>query len=479
MDEPKSKVTVTRGATWSSHSRHSRRHARSQSAQHTQGSFRESLHAFTQDLSDGSRKLNQYRIKGVIGSGSYGVVHLGELIEDPTCKVALKEFGKARLRRFRLIEGQRRRDNKSGAGHQLHDVPIPNSEDADEDPLFLIRSEIAIMKRLRHPNVVQLFEVLDDAVNQCIYMVFEYCGGGPIIKLDNGLDTEPLPEEKARDYFVQIVQGVDYLHANGIVHRDIKPDNLLLTDDGKMCKIVDFGVSEMMNRGNDTMHHAVGSPAFMSPELCTHTESATQGRSDDIWALGVSLYVMLVGRLPFDPSNMLDLTRAIIEDEPEYPSTLSADAKDLLQRMLAKSADDRITTRQILKHPWATYGGKLEFKPVDDVQHKTLSEEEIQCAICRISSMFTVARAVSKFKRNGRSEKSRSNTSTNIPEPESDNRWNRRTRSDGIDKTPSRDPDSRPAPINIPDVGEKDDDNNDDASDDPVMLNGMPLCSSP
>ena len=462
----------TAAETMPQHAEPPRKHTRTSSTPPT-STFRESLHAFAQEMSDGSRHLNQYCIRGVIGHGSYGLVHYGELTEDPSFKIAAKEFQKARLRRFRLIGEQRRHDHKLGTpALQLHDINLGNNERSSVDPLFLIRSEIAIMKRVRHPNVVRLYEALDDAVNQRIYMMFEYCGDGPVIKLEAGRMDKPLPDDVAHFYFVQVLQGVDYLHANGIVHRDIKPDNLLLTDNACVCKIVDFGVSEMFEKGNDTMHHAVGSPAFMSPELCKCTTKATHGRSDDIWSLGVTLYAMLVGKLPFFPENLLDLAHSIVNEEPEYPEYLSSEAKDLLKRMLDKDENTRITAQQILNHPWVTRNGTHYFEPAQTAKHCSLSEEELHGAICRISSMFTVARAVSKFKRSNR-DKSQG-TSVSVPE---DNVQERRTFSTNFDDLPHRDsPEMLATVMDHPPPGMLD---GQGSTDEHVMLNGMALCSSP
>ena len=100
--------------------------------------------------------------------------------------------------------------------------------------------------------------------------------------------------------------GVEYLHHHDIVHRDLKPDNILLQNDRKTCKIVDFGVSEFFIKpGDDTMQKSAGSPAFMSPELCKAGHGDFHGKDSDLWSMGVTFYCMVVGHLPFDKSQFL------------------------------------------------------------------------------------------------------------------------------------------------------------------------------
>ncbi|WFD29215.1 non-specific serine/threonine protein kinase [Malassezia sp. CBS 17886] len=369
-------------------------HRQSSASMHR--SARETLHAMSMDLSDGSRQINQYHILYPIGQGSYAKVHIGEFTEHgDTVKVAIKEFGKMRLRR-----NLRMRQHRAGvwaphAGETAREVPT--------DPLYLIRTEVAIMKKLAHPNVLHLYEVLDDPDAEKLYMVCEYCSDGPLIAITGGKTTEPLPEANARTYFAQVLSGIDYLHTNGIVHRDIKPDNILLADGRRTCKIVDFGVSEMFCMpGDDTMTRGVGSPAFMSPALCEAAHGTTHGCPDDLWALGVTLYCMVVGRLPFYNDDFMALHHSILHDAPELDPSLSPELRDLLTRMLDKDENTRITIPELYRHPWVTQHDTISIPTLEEIGKayvEDITEEDLHTAICRISSVFAVARAISRFKR--------------------------------------------------------------------------------
>lgn len=408
--------------------------------------YRETLNAKSKDLEDGSRIINQYRITDIIGRGAYGTVRKAILNQDPSVQFAVKEFGKTRLRKthgavnFRKPPRgrgpQRRsefnRDDKGNRSEPMRAGSNPNKEEQDEmkDPLTHIRHEIAILKKLHHPNVVKLYEVLDDPSKDSLYMVFEFCPDGTVIDIKLNKSVEPLPEDVARLYFVQVLMGIEYLHENEVVHRDIKPDNILLSDDRKTCKIVDFGVSEMfLKPGDDTMQKSAGSPAFMSPELCTAGHAEYHGKSDDIWSFGVTLYCMVVGHLPFNKDNFYELYQSIKNDDPDYPSHLSADLKDLLQKMLAKDPQKRITVPQMREHPWtkAVQDGILLSK--EENIEKVVSEitdEDLDCAICKITNIFTFARAISRFKKGAsvyRAREATRSTSGASEVDKDDNSW--------------------------------------------------------
>ena len=137
------------------------------------------------------------------------------------------------------------------------------------------------------------------------------------------------------------------MHAQGIIHRDIKPDNCLITDDD-VLKIVDFGVSEMFEKESEMLTtKSAGSPAFMPPELCVAKHGPVSGKAADIWSMGVTLYCLRFGRIPFEKQAMLDLFESIRHDDPEFEEDCDPDLRDLLSWILEKNPDKRLTMDQI------------------------------------------------------------------------------------------------------------------------------------
>lgn len=216
-----------------------------------------------------------------------------------------------------------------------------------KDSLFLIREEIAIMKKLNHPNLVQLIEVLDDPEEDSLYMVLEMCKKGVIMKVGLEETATPYDEEECRCWFRDLILGIEYLHAQGVVHRDIKPDNLLLTDDD-VLKIVDFGVSEMFEKP-EAMRTAksAGSPAFLPPELCVARHGDVSGTAADIWSMGVSLYCLRYGCIPFNRPGVLEMYEAVKMDTAFLPDDENPHFKDLMRRLMEKNPEQRITMPDI------------------------------------------------------------------------------------------------------------------------------------
>ncbi|KAI0122176.1 Pkinase-domain-containing protein [Daldinia grandis] len=343
------------------------RHHRRTPSQHRE--VKETLNAkteYTNDETDGrsQQTINQYTIREEIGRGSYGAVHLAT--DQFGNEYALKEFSKLRLRKraqsniLRRPEGGRPRSLGPGQGlYNAHRKQLSHHEIAEaKDALFLIREEVAIMKKLNHPNLVQLFEVLDDPENDSLYMVLEMCKKGVVMKVGLGEQAAPYDDEQCRLWFRDLILGIEYLHAQGIIHRDIKPDNLLLTEDD-VLKIVDFGVSEMFEKPDHMMtSKSAGSPAFLPPELCQARHGDVPGKPADIWSMGVTLYCLKYGGLPFKRDTVLDMYDAIRTEEIRIPSD-SEDPNfvDLITRILDKKNETRLTLREIRNHPWVTKGG--------------------------------------------------------------------------------------------------------------------------
>lgn len=219
------------------------------------------------------------------------------------------------------------------------------------DSLALIKEEIAIMKKLNHNNLVCLIEVLDDPQEDSLYMVLEMCKKGVVMKV--GLDdpAEPYDEEACRCWFRDMMLGMEYLHAQGIIHRDIKPDNCLITSDD-VLKIVDFGVSEMFEKQSDmATAKSAGSPAFMPPELCVAQHGQVSGKAADIWSMGVTLYCLRYGHIPFEKTGMLELYESIRNDNLPIDGEPNHDFEDLMRRILDKNPDTRITMEGLRVRP--------------------------------------------------------------------------------------------------------------------------------
>ncbi|RKP09302.1 kinase-like domain-containing protein, partial [Thamnocephalis sphaerospora] len=358
--------------------------------------IKETLSAYHAENQDGGFKLNQYDVKEVIGQGAFGVVHLAVDTTTGT-QYAIKEFSKTRLRR-RDRESQMRNNRGRVAG-------VSNlwgsDDDAlnDEDPLRLVRKEIAIYKKLVHPNVVMLREVLDDPEHDALFMVFEMCMGGVLMDVSLSQPCEPFPVDKARRYFGELLLGIEYLHANGIVHRDIKPENLLLTEDGRM-KIADFGVSEIFLRGDDTMKRSAGSPAFMAPEQISVDCHTYSGRAADIWSMGVTLFCMCYGKLPFVGDSILSVYKAIREDVLDLPQEEDPRLQDLLTSILEKDPEQRIEMAELREHEWVTDSGRVPLLPYEQNCHRVeVTDEEVKHAVKSIHNVVATIRALAHWRR--------------------------------------------------------------------------------
>ena len=227
--------------------------------------------------------------------------------------------------------------------HRNSSIDMTDGE-GDGNPLFLIKEEIAVMKKLNHDNLVSLIEVLDDPNEDSLYMVLEMCKKGVIMKVGMEEPADPYDDESCRCWFRDLILGIEYLHAQGVVHRDIKPDNLLLTEDD-MLKIVDFGVSEIFEKASDmTTAKSAGSPAFLPPELCVAKHGGISGKAADIWSMGVTLYCLRFGRIPFERPGVLQLYESIKNDELDLTSGPNIDDsfRDLMTRILDKNPVTRI-----------------------------------------------------------------------------------------------------------------------------------------
>ncbi|KAJ0312829.1 hypothetical protein Brms1b_007678 [Colletotrichum noveboracense] len=283
-------------------------------------------------------------------------------------------------------------------------VDPSDSPTVASDALFFIRQEIAIMKKLNHPNLVQLIEVLDDPEEDSLYMVLEMCKKGVVMKVGLGETATPYPEDSCRYWFRDLILGIEYLvHEQGVIHRDIKPDNLLLTEDD-VLKIVDFGVSEMFEKPGDGMMTAksAGSPAFLAPELCVVRHGDVDGKAADIWSMGVSLYCLRYGKIPFEHDGVLEMYEAIKTESPRLPKDEDPDFVDLMNRILEKDPKKRIPMAELREHAWVTKGGTDLLLSKEDNCAALIelpNELELNRAFTRkMNHLLCVMKAIHKFK---------------------------------------------------------------------------------
>jgi MAP/microtubule affinity-regulating kinase len=268
----------------------------------------------TRSRSSDEPHIGKYRLIKTIGKGNFAKVKLAKHV--PTGReVAIKIIDKTQLN--------------------------PSS-------LQKLYREVRIMKVLNHPNIVKLFEVIE--TEKTLYLVMEYASGGEVF--DYLVAHGRMKEKEARAKFRQIVSAVQYCHQKHIVHRDLKAENLLL--DGDMnIKIADFGFSNEFTPGNklDTF---CGSPPYAAPELFQGKKY--DGPEVDVWSLGVILYTLVSGSLPFDGSNLKELRERVLRGKYRIPFYMSTDCENLLKKFLVLNPQKRASLENIMRDRWMNIG---------------------------------------------------------------------------------------------------------------------------
>ncbi|KAL3472332.1 hypothetical protein BJX99DRAFT_266166 [Aspergillus californicus] len=206
-----------------------------------------------------------------------------------------------------------------------------------------IEREVVIMKLIEHPNVISLFDVWENRGE--LYLVLEYVEGGELF--DYVSNHGPLPEEEAVRLFRQIIAGLGYCHRFNICHRDLKPENILL-DSEHNVKLADFGMAALQPAGH-WLNTSCGSPHYAAPEIIYGRKY--RGDRADIWSCGIILYALLTGFLPFDGGDLHTTLQLVRKGDYMIPPEVSDEAADLIQRILQKKPDDRISMKEMWGHP--------------------------------------------------------------------------------------------------------------------------------
>lgn len=268
---------------------------------------------------------DHYEILNEIGQGTFGVVKLG-VHKFTNTKVAVKIITKSKLK--------------------------PTEYE-------LIRSELDIMKLFHHPHLVRLLDHFEN--NEFIYIVMEYLSGGDLINLVT--NTKPkLTEAQAAIIIKQIAQGIKYLNNYGVIHRDIKPENIMLKEKGDLnsLKIIDFGLTKTL-APNEKLAEGMGTLTFVAPEVIQRNP---YNKAVDVWSIGVVMYYLLSGALPFDDENDDTLAKKIVYSDPGYPDQIFGDrsetAKKLISQCLEKKPEKRISIDELLDSYWIKMNSKAQ-----------------------------------------------------------------------------------------------------------------------
>jgi serine/threonine protein kinase len=223
-----------------------------------------------------------------------------------------------------------------------------------------VKLEVRAQKALkRHPNIIELMGVQEDVSKAKMYIFLEMANGCTLQELLEAAPKKCLPSSQVAFFVNQTLVGLLYMHRRGVVHRDIKPSNLMLTASGEL-KIADFGVAEFLDKYEieDSVTRTTGSPAFQAPEIA-NGEDGYSGMKVDVWAVGISAYFLLVGRIPFEGETLVALFNAIAEGKYDEPSELDEMARDALRKMLEVDWHKRIGVEELLKHPWISRASRL------------------------------------------------------------------------------------------------------------------------
>ena len=294
------------------------------------------MHTSLSNIDYKSNYIGDYIIKETIGTGTFSKVKLG-INKYTKEKVAIKLLEKSKI--------------------------------TEKEDLKRINREISIIKKLSHPNIIKINEIFEN--EKYYYIIMDYCSKGELF--DYIVKKTKLTEDESSFFFYQIINAIEYIHKKNIVHRDLKPENLLLTENNKI-KIIDFNLSNYFYK-NNLLSTPCGSPCYAAPEMVSGKKY--NGFKTDIWAIGIILYAMSCGYLPFEDSDNEILFQKILECDLEFPNFLSFECIDIIKKILNVNPYDRFYINDIKEHSfylkgkniYESYFGKGDFL-LEDFEEK-------------------------------------------------------------------------------------------------------------
>eukprot|EP00183_Erythrolobus_madagascarensis_P001666 CAMPEP_0185850800 /NCGR_PEP_ID=MMETSP1354-20130828/4798_1 /TAXON_ID=708628 /ORGANISM="Erythrolobus madagascarensis, Strain CCMP3276" /LENGTH=419 /DNA_ID=CAMNT_0028551525 /DNA_START=31 /DNA_END=1290 /DNA_ORIENTATION=- len=291
----------------------------------------------------GQNISNYYRLGRTIGSGSFGSVRLAESKDPDDSTIYV----------VKVIE---KGDERNRMKYRKY-----------------LDRETAILRSVRHPNIVAIYDIFESEKN--LSLVMEYCDGGDLF--DRISESNSLTEKDASAIFTQLLSALEYLHGKGIVHRDIKPANFLAAskEGPVVAKLTDFGLSNVqVDEADESLRTHVGTPYFLPPEIIN---GETYGNKVDIWAMGISLYYLLSGRFPFDGRSREEAFNRMVHAEVQFPespwSDITDDAKDFIKCLLHKRPEMRPSAGEAMDHPWLTTTGPVTLRSIGQSYLKSLN----------------------------------------------------------------------------------------------------------
>ena len=256
-------------------------------------------------------KIGPYQLRGTIGRGAYAVVKLAYRADQDrfyACKIV-----------------------------NINRIKTQHQQECFE-------REIRILQRMRSPHVVYLYDIFKDTLNY--YIILKFCPNGSLFSMI--VDKKRFSEAECKYYFKQILLGVQYIHSVDIGHRDLKPENILIDENGD-ARVSDFGLSTHA-RQDELTSTSCGSPCYAAPEILEG--AGYNAKAADMWSLGVILFAMATGQLPWTKRNKIQLFAQIRKGDFIIPANISRDCRDLISRLMTVKPDDRINIDQALSHPF-------------------------------------------------------------------------------------------------------------------------------